>query len=397
MELAGLKIVLSLLTAFWIQPCYGVNIASLENINMTEYEKVTLPYLHDNNKTVEVNVSMYILNIGNMNTREMTFEVEMYFSMNWTDPRLAFEEYHNASYALVTGEIAYENIWVPDLFIRNMKFVESSKFLKDLSGVMIYPDGVITLSSRLRVVAHCEMDLLMFPLDSQSCNLMIESYLYHTDVMKTYWAEDPIVVDKRRDGRKTEIDTWMGFTLEETKTAYNRYIYPLNGLEFHYMIATFVLKREPQYYILRGFIPSSLLVCLTWASFWIPTTSYPARIGIVVTSFLASIVLYTGSTLDSHQMTVMQMFLFGNIAFIGLTLIEFLMAIRSDKKRKMKQKVIIAIDLIKEDNQTIEKADSKTSDVGKEKENLVDKRARYIIPFVYLLYLAIFVAVIMFH
>ena len=235
------------------------------------------------------------------------------------------------------GETAYDNIWVPDLFIRNMKHVESSKFLKDLSGVMIYPDGVIALSSRLRVVAHCEMDLLLFPLDTQACNLMIESYLYHTEIMKMYWTENPIVVDKRRDGRKTEIDTWMGFTLEKTETTEDSYIYPMNGLEFQYMIATFVLKREPQYYILRGFIPSSLLVCLTWASFWIPTTSYPARIGIVVTSFLASIVLYTGSTLDSHQMTVMQMFLFGNIAFIGLTLLEFLMAIRADKNRKKKQ------------------------------------------------------------
>ena len=169
---------------------------------------------------------------------------------------------------------------------------------------------------------------------------MIESYLYHTEVMKMYWAENPVVIDDRRDGRKTEIDTWMGFTLEETITTEDSYIYPINKLEFKYMIATFVLKREPQYYILRGFIPSSLLVCLTWASFWLPTSSFPARVTLVVTSFLASIVLYQGSTLHAHQMTVMQVFLFGNIAFILLTLLEFLLAVTADKKREKKSKQV---------------------------------------------------------
>ena len=220
-----------------------------------------------------------------------------------------------------------------------MRHTEKSRFLTDLSGVMIYPDGVVTLSSRIRVVAHCEMDLLMFPLDSQSCNLMIISYLYNTAVMKMYWAENPVVIDERRDGRKSELDTWMGFTLEETKTTEDSYVYPISKLEFQYMIATFVLKREPQYFILRGFIPSSLLVCLTWASFWLPTTSFPARVALIVTSFLASIVLYQGSTLHVHQMTVMQMFLLGNIAFIGLTLVEFLMAVKVDQKSKKKMQV----------------------------------------------------------
>eukprot|EP00111_Clytia_hemisphaerica_P009577 TCONS_00028072-protein len=406
--------------------CFGVIagevMASLKNINMTNYEKVSLPYIAEQNKTVDVNVSMYILNIGNLNTQEMTFEVEMYFGMKWKDPRLAFKEYNNASYALVTGETAYDNIWVPDLFIRNMKHVESSTFLKDLSGVMIYPDGIVSLSSRIRVVAHCEMDLLMFPLDSQSCNLMIESYLYHTDVMKMYWAENPVVIDDRRDGRKTEIDTWNGFTLEEVKTTEDSYIYPINKLEFKNMIATFVLKREPQYYILRGFIPSSLLVCLTWASFWLPTSSYPARVALIVTSFLASIVLYQGSTLHSIQMTVMQVFLFGNISFIMVTLMEFLMAVKADHEKKEKTELVPTIrnEIFNSANETQEnefwpkekKNMTSAVDVGKNQtnenerksttrnkektENSVDRKARFIIPILYFIYVGVFVAALFF-
>merc|ERR1719378_25325 len=131
----------------------------------------------------------------------------------------------------------------------------------------------------------------------------------------------------------------MGFSLTNTITTSNSYIFPISGLEFQYLIATFVMKRQPQYYILRGFIPSSLLVCLTWASFWLPTSSYPARIALIVTSFLASIVLYQGSTLHVHQMTVMQVFLFGNISFIVVTLLEYLLAIKIDHRNTEKKQV----------------------------------------------------------
>uniref|UniRef100_A0A7M5WX17 Neurotransmitter-gated ion-channel ligand-binding domain-containing protein n=2 Tax=Clytia hemisphaerica TaxID=252671 RepID=A0A7M5WX17_9CNID len=350
---------------------------------MTGYSKVSIPYLKNHNKTLDVLTSITVLNIGNLNTEEMTFEVEVYFDMKWMDPRLAFKEYLNASYVLVPGETAYQHIWVPDLFIRNMKFSESSTFLTDLSGVIIYPDGFVTLSSRMRVVAHCEMDLLMFPLDSQSCNLMIVSFNYDTTVLRSLWGENPVAVDTMRDGRKSQIDTWMGLKLVETLTTEGSYVYQNSGLKFQYLIATFVLERQTQYYILKGFIPSSLLVCLTWASFWLPTTSYPARVALILTSFLASIVLYQGSSLHINQMTVMQVFLLGNIALIGLTLLEYLLAVKKEHQI-VKMKSIV--------NQTKgAKVKGVLAHNKKKMVNPVDQKARYIIPLIYMVFIVTFV------
>ena len=208
---------------------------------------------------------------------------------------------------------------------------------------------MVSLSSRIRVVAHCEMDLLMFPLDTQSCNLVMVSYIYSTEVMTMNWAKSPVMIDQRREG-KPQGDSWKGFWLERTKTTTGSYIFGMNGFEFQFLIATFVMKRQAQYYILRGFIPSSLLVCLTWASFWLPTSSYPARIALIVTSFLTSIVLYQGSTLHVHQMTVMQIFLFGNISFIVVTLLEYLLAVKIDHKNREKKqvKIYFNLELVKE-------------------------------------------------
>ena len=83
--------------------CNG-KLAGLNNIDMTSYSKHEIPYLEEENKTVNVNISIYVLNIGNLDTEEMTFDVEMYLELDWVDPRLAFKEYSNASYVLITGK-----------------------------------------------------------------------------------------------------------------------------------------------------------------------------------------------------------------------------------------------------------------------------------------------------
>ena len=93
---------LLIILVFQIHFSHG-QLASLKNINMTGYSKVSIPYLEDHNKTLDVQISIMILNIGNLDTTEMTFEVEMYFDMRWMDPRLAFKSYLNASYVLVSG------------------------------------------------------------------------------------------------------------------------------------------------------------------------------------------------------------------------------------------------------------------------------------------------------
>ncbi|KAJ8014506.1 hypothetical protein DPEC_G00040940, partial [Dallia pectoralis] len=46
------------------------------------------------------------------------------------------------------------------------------------------------------------------------------------------------------------------------------------------LIFHFELKRSILYFILETYVPSSLLVVLSWVSFWISQSSVPARICI---------------------------------------------------------------------------------------------------------------------
>lgn len=63
------------------------------------------------------------------------------------------------------------------------------------------------------------------------------------------------------------------FSLKRTDTHFVKGNYP--KLVFH-----FELKRSILYFILETYVPSSLLVVLSWVSFWISLSSVPARICI---------------------------------------------------------------------------------------------------------------------
>ena len=44
--------------------------------------------------------------------------------------------------------------------------------------VRILPDGTVSYSQRLTLQASCPMNLVKFPLDSQTCKLQIGSFAY---------------------------------------------------------------------------------------------------------------------------------------------------------------------------------------------------------------------------
>lgn len=51
-------------------------------------------------------------------------------------------------------------------------------------------------------------------------------------------------------------------------------------------MATFHLERSLQYYLIQMYIPSSLIVVVSWLSFWLTASSVPGRISLGVLTVL---------------------------------------------------------------------------------------------------------------
>uniref|UniRef100_A0A1A8V8W6 Gamma-aminobutyric acid (GABA) A receptor, pi n=2 Tax=Nothobranchius furzeri TaxID=105023 RepID=A0A1A8V8W6_NOTFU len=131
------------------------------------------------------------------------------------------------------------------------------------------------------------MDLTKYPMDKQTCTLQLESWGYNINDVMFYWT--------RGNESVSGLDTLQlaQYTVEDHYTSVSEAVYETGSypkLVFH-----FELKRSILYFILETYVPSSLLVVLSWVSFWISLSSVPARICIGVTTVLTMTTLMMGA------------------------------------------------------------------------------------------------------
>ena len=104
----------------------------------------------------------------------MDFTVDFYFRQKWKDPRLQFQGPKRVSTLSVTSEFL-KKIWVPDTFFVNEKQSHFHHATTSNEFLRISQTGDILRSIRMTVTASCAMNLRHFPMDSQLCNIEIES------------------------------------------------------------------------------------------------------------------------------------------------------------------------------------------------------------------------------
>ena len=66
--------------------------------------------------------------------------------------------------------------------------------------------------------------------------------------------------------------------------------------DFSCLRVDFVLTRDVGYYMIQTYIPSALIVMLSWVSFWINIDAVPARISLGVLTILTMTTQSTGTT-----------------------------------------------------------------------------------------------------
>ena len=111
------------------------------------------------------------------------------------------------------------------------------------------------------------------------------------------------------------------------------FFFPLSSLEFFPLLYIHLhVKRTVSYYIFRSYVPSSFLVVMTWGTFWLPPTTYPARVGVVVTNFLASAFILQGASAMYTKVpytTAIEVYLLVNITFILAVMLEYIAVIQT--------------------------------------------------------------------
>ncbi|MEE6460950.1 hypothetical protein FKM82_001147 [Ascaphus truei] len=131
------------------------------------------------------------------------------------------------------------------------------------------------------------MDLKNFPMDVQTCIMQLESFGYTMNDLIFEWQEQaPVQI---ADGL-----TLPQFVLKEEKDL--RYCTKhYNTGKFTCIEVRFHLERQMGYYLIQMYIPSLLIVILSWVSFWINMDAAPARVALGITTVLTMTTQSSGS------------------------------------------------------------------------------------------------------
>ncbi|XP_076621835.1 resistant to dieldrin isoform X12 [Colletes latitarsis] len=215
-----------------------VNISAILDSFSVSYDKRVRP--NYGGPPVEVGVTMYVLSISSLSEVKMDFTLDFYFRQFWTDPRLAFKKRPSVE-TLSVGSEFIKNIWVPDTFFVNEK--QSYFHIATTSNefIRIHHSGSITRSIRLTITASCPMNLQYFPMDRQLCNIEIESWNYSRLACEIQFV------------------------------------------------------RSMGYYLIQIYIPSGLIVIISWVSFWLNRNATPARVALGVTTVLTMTTLMSST------------------------------------------------------------------------------------------------------
>ncbi|XP_075145490.1 histamine-gated chloride channel subunit 1 isoform X2 [Haematobia irritans] len=193
------------------------------------YDKNRAPKLLGQPTVVYFHVT--VLSLDSINEESMTYVTDIFLAQSWRDPRLRLPENMSEEYRILDVDWLH-SIWRPDCFFKNAKKVTFHEMSIPNHYLWLYHDKTLLYMAKLTLVLSCAMKFESYPHDTQVCSMMIES------------------------------------------------------CNFTCLAIVFNLRRRLGYHLLHTYIPSALIVVMSWISFWIKPEAIPARVTLGVTSLL---------------------------------------------------------------------------------------------------------------
>ena len=282
---------------------------------------------------VYIGVTIDIAEVLRINDKDYSITFACYFNVEWSDPRIHLDaEFgreqagpdtnvtNNADILVPTNLEFVKDLWLPNIFIYNLKTYKVIDVLNKLAGLWIGADRTVLYSQATHITFICPMRFDKFPLDTQTCKFQVGSYSYD-------------------DTRMVFITKSAGYAAPKTANSialdYAISIGELKGLDQVYMggslgnfsLAGFemVLHRYVSTYIITYYLPSGLFVIVSWISFLIPMDVIPGRMALLVTLFLVLVNIFntvTTNTPKAEGLTAIEAWMLACILFVFGALIE---------------------------------------------------------------------------
>ncbi|KAE9549015.1 hypothetical protein FO519_007773 [Halicephalobus sp. NKZ332] len=232
--------------------------------------------LSDSQGPVLVYVNILIRMISKIDVVNMEYGMQITFREQWMDRRLAFQNlnFPNPPKFLTVPHVK-NNVWTPDSFFPTEKSAHRHMIDKENMFLRIYADGRILYSVRLSLTLSCPMYLRLYPLDVQQCDFDLISYAHTTK---------DIVYEWDTSGEPVQLKPGVGndlpnFHLSSIDTKHECTSHTNTG-SYACLRMRLTLTRLFSYYIFQLYIPTSMIVVVSWVSFWIDQRSTAGRVAL---------------------------------------------------------------------------------------------------------------------
>ncbi|EYC34662.1 hypothetical protein Y032_0001g83 [Ancylostoma ceylanicum] len=214
---------------------------------------------HDASYITNVTVYLSLFSLLAVNEQTQTVRFTMDMAIEWTDPLLAWT---STGVDSATIKVPEQSVWTPDV----MLFAATSK--QDLINyerrlVVLRSDGLIVKSGP-QVVAHpCQINVLKFPYDDQTCTFSVGSWSYTNANLRLYTPYEQYEPSKDFTGN-TE---WKLLSLTARHTVDSTYA---EG-DFDVLLLTVHLRRHPHFYTFAIIVPSFVCTFLCLNGLFLPS------------------------------------------------------------------------------------------------------------------------------
>ncbi|EYC03115.1 hypothetical protein Y032_0096g2944 [Ancylostoma ceylanicum] len=209
------------------------------------------------------------------------YSMQLTFREQWIDSRLAYSQlgYHNPPKFLTVPHIK-NNLWIPDTFFPTEKAAHRHLIDTDNMFLRIHPDGKVLYSSRISITSSCHMQLQLYPFDLQYCDFDLVSYAHTMKDIVYEWDYSAPVQLKPGVGSDLPNFQLQNITTNDDCTSHT------NTGSYACLRMKLILKRQFSYYLVQLYGPTTMIVIVSWVSFWIDMHSTAGRVALGVTTLL---------------------------------------------------------------------------------------------------------------
>ncbi|XP_063844111.1 glycine receptor subunit alpha-3-like isoform X4 [Scylla paramamosain] len=232
-----------------------------------------------------VTVQVFINSFGSLNAANMDYNIDVFLRQRWNDHRLQLSG--NRTRITVLDPAMQAKIWKPDTYFNNVKDASVHKVTMPNILLRIDKNGDILYSMRVTLRLTCSMEFADYPFDEQVCGSVISSYANTDDVIIYEWDQD-LPIDMPDELEIAQFDLLEDRRVTESDTQ----VYVTGN--FSSLKVSFDLRRQNGYHVLQTYIPTILIVVISWVSFWLDPNAVPGRVSLGVTTLLTLTTLASG-------------------------------------------------------------------------------------------------------